>query len=269
MLKKLLKYDLFDIYRVLWFFYALCLLFAVICRVLIPLSDISTFLYILSRICNGIFISMMINALVNNIFRVWGRFVVNFYHDEGYLTHTLPVSKTELYVSKTLASILSMIGTFAVILLTVGLTYFTDASSSNLMQGIRLFLTGLAEQFSVSAGWLIVLLAFLLMLQMISLLQAGFTGMILGYRKDSHRMAWSILFGLITYAIMQTVLIAFLFLIAAAGGGNLIRLFLENKTPSPDAVFGLILFSDIGYLAIALLITSLNASLFEKGVNLD
>ena len=61
---------------------------------------------ILGEICKGAAISMMVSILINSLMRLWVRFKSNFYGDESYLTHTLPVSKSNLYLSKTLTSII-------------------------------------------------------------------------------------------------------------------------------------------------------------------
>ena len=41
------------------------------------------------------------NIILNNLMRLWARFKNNFYGDESYLTHTLPINKKTLYLSKT------------------------------------------------------------------------------------------------------------------------------------------------------------------------
>src|SRR5574344_1912963 len=99
MLLKVLKYDLKFTYKNLIIFYTLSLVFALLGRIC-SIFDTSGIMLILSKINNGITISMIVSVIINNLMRVWARLVLNFYKDESYLTHTLPVKKSTLYLSK-------------------------------------------------------------------------------------------------------------------------------------------------------------------------
>ena len=55
---------------------------------------------IIGNVCIGTAIAMVVNVLINNLIRVWVRFIRNSYKDESYLTHTIPVSRKTLYLSK-------------------------------------------------------------------------------------------------------------------------------------------------------------------------
>ena len=48
---------------------------------------------IVAQICSGTTIGMMVSIIINNIMRLWVRLKNNFYGDESYLPHTLPVEK--------------------------------------------------------------------------------------------------------------------------------------------------------------------------------
>ena len=69
MLKKLLKYDLKNINKVLIIFYSLSITFAVITRLLFLIKD-SFIMNILAQISSVITISMMFNIVINNIMRL-------------------------------------------------------------------------------------------------------------------------------------------------------------------------------------------------------
>ena len=99
MLGKVLKYDLKYIYKVLIVFYLLTLVFALFTR-LFWSFDNSAILNILGFIASGTMISFIISILINNMMRAWARFIKNIYGDESYLTHTLPISKKTIYLSK-------------------------------------------------------------------------------------------------------------------------------------------------------------------------
>ena len=82
MLKKLLKYDLKWNCKNLIVFYVLAIFFAVVGRGLSEIEN-SFILNIIGKICIGTSIAMIVNALINNLIRVWVRFSRNVYKDES------------------------------------------------------------------------------------------------------------------------------------------------------------------------------------------
>ena len=63
---------------------------------------------IVSQIAFGTAISMMVSSLINTLMRSWVRFVRNVYKDESYLTHTLPVEKNSIYISKVITALITI-----------------------------------------------------------------------------------------------------------------------------------------------------------------
>ena len=115
MLKKLLKSDLEWCYKPLLVFYILAIFFSIIVRIVESFEQ-SLIVLIIDKICCGIVIAMIINILINCFMRNWARFVKNIYKDESYLTHTLPVSKNKIYLSKILTAIITLLTSFIVII---------------------------------------------------------------------------------------------------------------------------------------------------------
>jgi len=113
MLGKLLKYDLKWIYKVVIVFYALSFIFAIITRICFSIENSALF-GILGQIAAGFTISMLASSLINGIMRSWARFIINIYKDESYLTHTLPIEKRQIYLSKVLAAIICIFVTVVV-----------------------------------------------------------------------------------------------------------------------------------------------------------
>ena len=99
MLGKLLKYDLKYMIRNMCIFYILAIFFAILTRIL-SIIDQSAIINIIGQITQGCMISMIVSVLMNTMLRSWVRFRDSFYKDEAYLTHTLPVTKNDLYNSK-------------------------------------------------------------------------------------------------------------------------------------------------------------------------
>ena len=113
MLGKLLKYDLKWVYKLVVVFYILAFVFSVIGRGFGEVEN-SLVCEIISKICFGTAISMVVSSLINSLMRLWARFVRNIYKDEAYLTHTLPVEKREIYASKVISGIVCIFTTMIV-----------------------------------------------------------------------------------------------------------------------------------------------------------
>ena len=124
MLKKLLKYDIKSINKVLVVFYCLSLFFALLTRLFLYIDN-SFIMSVIGKICSGTTIAMIFNIIINNLMRSWVRFKSNFYGDESYLTHTLPVNKKTLYLSKFLTSIITLFFSMLVICFSLFIAYYS------------------------------------------------------------------------------------------------------------------------------------------------
>ena len=125
MLNKLLKYDLKYMLKNMSIFYILSILFAIATRILFSLNQ-TTIINLIGQICVGCMFSMLASILINVIMRSWVRFIDSVYKDESYLTHTLPVTKKEIYNSKFLQTLIFFIVSFIVILISLFIAYYTE-----------------------------------------------------------------------------------------------------------------------------------------------
>ena len=82
MLKKLLKYELKNIFKFLVIFYSLSIFFSILTRIFLSIEN-SFIMNILGQITSGATISMMFSILINNLMRLWVRFKNNLYGDES------------------------------------------------------------------------------------------------------------------------------------------------------------------------------------------
>jgi len=263
MLKKLLKYDLKWIYKVLIVFYILSILFALFTRVLFSVED-SFILNIVAKISSGITISMIFNILINNIMRLWARFAKNIYGDESYLTHTLPVKKQTIYKAKFLAALITMFTSMIVIAATLFIAYYSKEN----LQVIKDILVPIVEMYdSTIVGFLLVII-FVFFLEMFVVLQAGCTGMILGHKKNNNKMGFSILFGFISYIITQAAILLTLFIIGLFNQ-DIMNMFITTEIVSIDLIKNIMYMAIIMYSVCIMIYYYVNIKLFKKGVNVD
>ncbi len=263
MLKKLLKYDLKSIFKVLVVFYILSALFAILTRLFFNIEN-SFIMDIVAKVCSGITIAMIINILINNILRLWIRFKNNFYGDESYLTHTLPVSKDTLYLSKFITSIITLLVSFIVI----GISLFIAYYSKENIEFIKSILLPIADTYGSTVIKVLLAFFFIFFLQFSNTLQAGYTGIILGHRKNNIKVVYSVIIGFATYIGTQVLAIIMLF-IAGLFNKNIMNLFFTNEIVNVETVKTIIIVAIIIYGVILVLEYFINLKLFKKDVNVD
>jgi len=263
MLKNLLKYDLLYNYKVLIIFYGLSLLFGLLTRIFLSIEN-SYLLNIIGQIASGVTISMFFNILINNLMRLWSRFKTNFYSDEAYLTHTLPVGKKTLYLAKVLSTTITLFTSVLVIGLTLFIAYY---SKENILY-IKNLLLPIANIYNNTIVKILFAFLFIFFLEFANLLQCGYTGIILGHQKDNNKVAYSVLFGFIAYFIVQMFVLLVIF-IGALFNHDLMNLFITNEIVNLSLMNGII-YLTIGIYSLSLVIVYIvNLKLFQKGVNVD
>lgn len=263
MLKKLLKYDFINIYKGLVIFYSLSLFFSIIARLFIGIDN-SFIMNIIGNICVGVAISMMFNVLINNFIRLWVKFKQNLYGDESYLTHTLPIEKKTLYLSKIISLVVSLFTSVLVIALSLFIIYY----SKDNLEVLRNMLLSVAEIYDSSTIKLILVFLFIFFIEAVNMLQCGFTGIILGHRMNNIKAIYSFVFGFLSYMAIQ-VFGLFVIFIVALFNSDLMNLFFTNEVISLDMV-KLIIYLSISIYSITFIIFYfINVNLFNKGVNVD
>ena len=173
MLLKILKYDLKFTYKNLIIFYTLSLFFALLGRIC-GIFDNSGIMLILSKINNGVAISMIVSVIINNLMRVWARLVLNFYKDESYLTHTLPVKKSTLYLSKVLCGVITMLTSTVVIAASLLICYYSKENIELLKNSLNL----VASLYESSITSLILQMFTLIFLEFTFILLTGYIGVV-------------------------------------------------------------------------------------------
>ena len=263
MLKKLLKYDLKFIFKGLIIFYLLSIFFALLTRIFLNVDN-SFIMNILGKICSGATISMLFNILINNLMRLWGRFKINFYGDESYLTHTLPVTKKNLYLSKVLASIISLFTSVLVICISLFVAYY---SKENIMF-VKNLLLPLANIYESTVVVIILQFVFVSFLEILNMLNSGYVGIVLGHRKDNNKTLCSVIFGFVIYLLTQIFALLVVFIVALFNK-DLMNLFYTTDLLNVDTI-KICIYLAMGIYAVNIIVLSIaNLKLFEKGVNVD
>ena len=259
----MLKYDLKNIFKFLIIFYSLALFFGILTRIFLNIEN-SLIMNIIGQICSGTAISMMFSILINNMMRLWVRFKSNFYGDESYLTHTLPINKTTLYLSKSLTAIITLFVSMTII----GLTIFIAYSSKEFFETIKTLLFPIATAYNSTIIRIIISLIFILFLEFSNILQCGFTGLILGHRRNINKIFFSVLYGFGVYLISQVFVLLVIFIFALFNK-DILNLIFTNQMISIEATKTIVYISTIIYMLTLFIMNYINIKLFNKGVNVD
>lgn len=263
MLKKLLKYDLKSVEKVLVVFYALAIFFAILTRIFLKMEN-SFILSIIGNICSGTTIAMIANILINNVMRLWVRFKNNFYEDESYLTHTLPVEKKTLYLSKFLTLLITLCLSFFVI----GVTLFVAYYSKENLENLKNVLLPIAAAYQSTILKILYAFFFIFILQFANMVQSGYIGILLGHRMNHARIACSVLFGFASYIGTQVFALAMIFFLALFHQ-DFMNLFVTKEMIPVDSLKAIIFLAITLYLFILGIMYFINQKLFKKGVNVE
>ena len=264
MLNKLLKYDLKYMIKNMSVFYILSIFFAITTRILFNMNQ-SVMIKILSQISVGCMFAMIANTLINTIMRSWIRFSCSLYKDESYLTHTLPVSKNDLYNSKFIQTLIFFIVGFLIILLSLFIAYYSKDNWISLTNYIKTITTGL----NMSTSFFITMAIIVIFLEIFNAIQCGFLGIILGHKKNNGKVGYSILFGFIIYLIAQLIILGLVF-IYGLFDSTVMELF-KTTTINIDvnAFKVLAVVSSLLYLVIITIMSLICKNELNKGVNIE
>ena len=263
MLKKLLKYDLKWIYKLIIIFYSLALVFSIIGRLFGEIEN-SLIFDIVSKISFGTAISMMVSSLINCLMRLWTRFTRNLYKDESYLTHTLPVEKTSIFNSKVITGIITIFTTMILIIVCLFICYYSEAN----MEVLKELLELAATTYNTTVLNLLLLVALVIFLEVIYVLLIGYVGIIIGHKYNENRMGKSIIIGFALYFLFQSLTLG-LITIYGLFNPDVMNLINTTDIVNIEAIKN-VMYVGIGiYVIYALILYFIGQKLLKQGVNVE
>ena len=264
MLNKLLKYDLKYMIKNMAIFYILSIFFAITTRILFNMEQ-SVIINIIGQISVGCMFAMIINTLINTIMRSWVRFRDSLYKDESYLTHTLPVTKSELYNSKFIQTLIFFFISFVVILISLFIAYYSKENWLAITNYVKTITTGL----NMSTSFFITMAIIIIFLEVFNAIQCGFLGIILGNKMNNGKIGYSVLFGFITYLVAQSLILGLVF-VYGLFDSSIMELF-KTATINIDveAFKVLAILSSLLYIMIIFIMSILCKKELNKGVNVE
>ncbi len=262
MLKKLLKYDLEWCYKPLLVFYILAIFFSIIVRIVESFEQ-SLIVLIIDKICCGVVIAMIINILINCFMRNWARFVRNIYKDESYLTHTLPVSKNQIYLSKILTAIITLLTSFIVIIACLAIATLNKDTWIILKESLEQS----AIYFDSSVFSFIFVMIITMFFEFLFMMMSGILGIIIGHKSNNLKIVKSIVIGFVIYMILSSMSVVLLF-VAGLLNSDIMSLF-NNIEVSSNALKSMMLFGILVYAIYNLGIYFIGNKFLNKGIDVD
>ena len=263
MLTKLLKYDLKWVYKIVIIFYVLTLAFAGLYRFSNSISNGSNISNFLNGFLLGVSISLMINILINTFTRLIGRFVKNIYADESYLTHTLPVSKKEIYLSKVFTSLITILTGMIVIAIALFIMFYSKENMILLKDSLNI----IADIYNSNVVLMLISMLLLIFFQVVFISLVAYLAISLAYRKSDYRIAKAVILGFILFLLGESALLGSIYLIGLFNEG-IKNLFITNSMSANTFQF-LILLGNVLYIILNIACVYIGNKIINKGVNVD
>ena len=261
MLKKLFKYDYKWINRVMPIYYIL-LVFISIALKIVESVDQNLFLVIVDKILVSLFIGCSVSTMITCVMRVWVRLVNNAYKDESYLTHTLPVTKNQIFNSKILSGICSLLVSAFVIVICLAFVYLNSSTIENL----KIMYQSLVDAYnSVFAVLFIIGIILLISLEIIYIMMAGILGIVIGHRSNNFKMLKSIIIAIGSYGLLSVMSFIIIYFISTFTDYDIIG----NGFPTMNYIGTMGVAGISIYLIYNIIYYLLAKKVFNKGVNVE
>ena len=252
MLGKILKYDLKSMGKSLLPLYAGLIGMALILKLLSFGTDSFSVLQIIYNFMLVFFIIFEIGAIFYTFFVAIKRYYKNLYSDEGYLTHTLPVTSGQLLISKVTTSLLYFILTIIIMLLSIMICFDTSELFKLIFEGISY----LAVALSVSEMAIYIWCVIFMLVSYLSYVLLVYAGIGLGQSHSNNKIIFSVVYSVVLYYITQIIAVVALGLLFVISPD--IMSAINQNNPSPEIIIQVLIYSlglcvvvTIGYYLIA------------------
>lgn len=223
---------------------------------------------------------IMIGCIVflGTSFIIYFRFYNTMVGEEGYLTHTLPVTIKQLLISKlgtgVVYSIIKVVVLILLVILFIGITVLTNdqLSFDDIRTGINaLFSSVSSDVGSVQGGLILFEFGIMALVATIQSILMAFLAIALGQTAKSHKVLASIGMYVLVNIVVQTItqIIAVVIIIFAAISDNIsaFEVWVENNLSTYFHIINLT--SIVIGLGISTIYYFITKKVFEKKLNLE
>ena len=206
MLGKMLKYDIKDYSKSMLPICLMLLIMSIITRIFYTISEsfegLKATFSILFGISTFIFCITIIISLVYCFFISVKNYYKKVLKDEGYLTHTLPVRKSTIILSQIISSIIWLFIICIIILATLAIAYYQKGMISSF---INIMNSEMSSELIVSPIVTLIIIVIMMICSYIATVLAIYCSMTIGHGFSNNKMGYSIIAGVIFYAVYQVL----------------------------------------------------------------
>ena len=258
MLGKLFKYDFKWINKVLCVHFIVLVLLSIGVKIVESMEQ-TLILVIIDKILSSMFIGCIVSIVITCVMRIWSRFITNVYKDESYLTHTLPITKNQIFNAKVLSGIVSLTISGLVILACVAFVFLNE----NSIEDIKLMYQSLVDVYSGAfAVCFVIGMGLLILLEVIYFMMAGLFGIVIGYRFNNYK---TIIVGIASYGALSTVSFIVLGIMSKIADFTIV----SNGFPALSTIRTIGITFIFVYLVYCLIYYFSSKIIFNKGVNVE
>ena len=261
MLSKLLKNDLKKNMRWMWILFVGAIGFAAITRGAKEIGESVAFFKMIAIFLEGLYYGLAVNLIVQPFLRNFLNFHKSFYSDESYLTHTLPVTKSQLISSKYLTALIELVSGFAALVLSLLIMYAGPGFLTTLKFIFSMLIVG--DFSTLLVVMLVVILIVVEFLMFISIIDFS---IVMGFKSKEKRILKSFLITAVCAFAAITVLAISMIIVLMING---VKLTTTSLVLSVTAFYSVIITAIVIYSAVSVLFYLLAKREFNKGVNVD
>ncbi len=260
MLTKLLKYDFKALFKSLIPIYLVAFLISLLTRVFDFASTKVSLLDYPAGLIKGLTIIMIIGIPIATFIFSIIKYYNNMVKDEGYLTHTLPVKKSSLVLSKLITSTVAM---GVSILVSIAVIFLAFNISDDIYKAFgELF--DVINKYSV---WIVPNILFNIILGYIGNMLLIYASISLGQKHNGNKAVYSVIYGTVMYNVTQIVSALVLFLPAIVDKNYMTKF--EQEVPNANFLNGFMLYASIISIVICVAYYIISKKALEKKLNLD
>ena len=261
MLSKLLKNDLKKNMRWMWILFVSTIAVAGLTRGCKELGENIAFFKVIGIFFDSVFYALAVNVILQPFLRNFLNFTKSFYSDESYLTHTLPVTKTQLINSKYLTALIEIVAGFACLVLSLLIMFASPTMDDVLKMLISTIVLG-----EVSVFFTIMLFVALVIVEFLMFISIIYFSIVVAYRAKEKRVLKTFLITAALSLASLAVLAVVMLVVLLAHGVEISTstLFLPKSAFISVLITGIVV-----YLGVAILFYFLAKHEFNKGVNVD
>lgn len=254
MIRKLLKHELIDLFKKTILIFAIATGAIVMLLVAKELEKIHVIFNLLTGLAN-ITVYLSIAAIIfNSVFYPVRRFHQSIHKNEGYLTHTLPVTTGQILISKFItALILLVVSILSVLLILFAMGNINFAIIKLYLEGVNpnLFVSILMMSYTVLTYYCFVVLLFI-------------AALTIGHSSTTKKVLISVLSGLGIYLLQQMLGVIALVFIFVFG-----QSILENIAAGIIDASLILLIPTTAYMLLVIMEVVIVYTLLKKKLNLE